>query len=400
MSAAALARTTTAAVPKGRDGIIAVVHDEVTLEAVQGIVRESQLDDELILEDTLDAALQRVRAGAAPRILLLDITGSTDPIVEMSAARSVGGTHLKILGLGTVNDVALFRDLLSAGADDYLAKPVDWDALAAALARRTSADGGPGTGGLGEVVAVIGSRGGIGTTTTAVSCAWLLSEQQEASTVLLDLDLHFGTVALQLDIDPGSGLTDGLEQPSRIDAAYVEQAVVEVSETLSVLATEAAVAETLTIEAGAIDMLLFELRRKFAWVIVDLPRCITPAQRAVLGAASRVVVLCERSLAGLRDTMRLQKLVGESAPQAQIFLLDCAGRAAVPKAEFEKAIGQTLDGTLSYDAVSAGLATHTGKPLPTAAPKSPTVREIKQLVAALTGPDKAPKRGIFGFSRR
>src|SRR5262249_61910049 len=157
-----------------------------------------------------------------------------------------------------------------------------------------------------------------------------------------DSDLHVGTVALKLGTDPGSGLSDALEQPSRIDSLFVERAMVKVSENLRILAAEAAMAQPLAVDPGAIDVLLYELRRKFAWVVIDLPRWVTPTQRVVLGAASRVVILCERSLAGLRDTIRLQTLMREHAPQTQVLLVDAGAsgeRATVGKSEFEKARG-------------------------------------------------------------
>jgi pilus assembly protein CpaE len=385
-----------------REGIVAVLQDQATLDRVQNIIRELQLDDDLNLEPTLDAALRRIREGGTPRILILDVSDSTAPIAELSAARSVGGPDLKILALGTVNDVGLFRDLLAAGASDYLVKPVSREALAVGLEKRGgSSTGGPG-GGLGQVVAFIGSRGGVGVTTTAVSFAWLLSDRHKENTVLLDLDLHFGTVALNLDSDPGSGLCEALEQPSRIDALFVDRATVKVSDTLRILASEAAVAETLMIDAGAIDVLLYELRRKFAWVVIDLPRWVTPTQRVVLGAASKVVMLCERSLAGLRDTIRLQTLMREHAPQTQVVLVDAGAsgeRATVGKSEFEKAVGKPLDLVLSNDTKSTGAATNAGQPLPVAAPRSPVVREVEQLITTLAGAGEAPKRKLFGFPR-
>ncbi len=301
-----------------------------------------------------------------------------------------------------MNDVGLFRDLLAAGASDYLVKPVSREALAIGLEKRISTTSGGAGAGLGQVVAFIGSRGGVGTTTTAVACAWLLAEQHKEATVLLDLDLHFGTVALNLDSDPGSGLCEALEQPSRIDALFVDRATVKVSDTLRILAAEAAVAETLMIDAGAIDVLLYELRRKFSWVVIDLPRWVTPTQRVVLGAANRVVIMCERSLAGLRDYIRLQTLMREHAPQTQVMLIDAGAsgeRATVGKSEFEKAVGKPLDATLSHDAKSVGAATNAGQPLPVAAPRSPVVREIEQLIAALAGTGETQKRKLFGFSR-
>ena len=221
--------------------------------------------------------------------------------------------------------------------------------------------------------------------------------------MLVDLDLHFGTVALKLDVDPGSGLCEALEQPSRIDALFVERATVKVTDKLRVLAAEASVAETLIVDAGAIDVLLYELRRKFAWVVVDLPRWVTPTQRVVLGAASRVVIVCERSLAGLRDTIRLQTLLREHAPQSQVLLVEAGAtgeRAGIGRAEFEKAVGKKLDAVLSHDAKSAAAATNAGQPLPVAAPRSPVVREAERLAVALRGAGNRQKRKIFGLSLR
>ncbi|HEX5317715.1 MAG TPA: AAA family ATPase [Stellaceae bacterium] len=400
-SAAAVAASPPTGKKAEREGIVTILQDQATLDRVQSITRELQLDDELIVEPSLDSALGRVREGMQPRVLLLDLSDSAAPIAEISAARAVAGMEVKILALGTVNDVTLFRDLLAAGANDYLVKPPSRESLASAL-EKPQAGGGGGSGGLGQVIAFIGSRGGVGTTTVAVSCAWLLAEQHKQRTALVDLDLHFGTVALYLDTDPGSGLCEALEQPSRIDSLFVERAMVKVSDTLRILAAEAPVGDPQMIDTGAIDVLLYELRRKFAWVIIDLPRAVTPTQRVVLAAASRVVMVCDRSLSGLRDTIRLQTLIRERAPQTQLMLLDAGAtgdRAAVGKSEFEKAAGKTLDGAIPYDVKAAAAAANSGQPLPLAAPRSAITKELQSIAGTLAGPAEAPKKRKIGIGR-
>jgi pilus assembly protein CpaE len=383
-----------------REGVFAVLNEQSTIDRVQGVIRELQLDDELTVIDTLDAALQRIRSGSAPRILLLDLGESPAPIAEVSAARAVGGTDLKLVVLGTVNDVAMFRDLLSAGASDYLVKPSTRETLATVLEKRSAASGTTADG-LGQVIVFIGSRGGVGATTSAVSCAWLMAAERHERIALVDLDLHFGTVALKLDLDPGSGLYEALEQPSRIDSLFIERAMIKVSDNLRVLAAEASAAQHLAVDAGAIDMLLHELRRKFARVAVDLPRGASPMQRVVLAGASHVVVFCERTLAGLRDTIRLQALVREQAPQARLWLIEAGAsgeRALIGKSEFEKGIGKSLDAVLPYDPKAAGAAANSGQPLPVAAPRSGIVRELRQLTGLFAGPAQAaPKRRIFAL---
>jgi pilus assembly protein CpaE len=383
-----------------REGILAVISEPATIDRVQGVVRELQLDDELMIADTLDAALQRIRSGSLPRILLVDLSDSSAPIAEVSAARAVAGPDLKLVVLGAVNDVGLFRDLLSAGASDYLVQPSSRDALAAVLDKRSAAAGAT-PDGLGQVIVFIGSRGGVGTTTSAVASAWLLAEERSERVALLDLDLHFGTVALKLDLDPGGGLCEALEQPSRIDSLFIERAMIKVTDNLRVLAAEHSATQHLAIDAGAIDILLHELRRKFPRVAVDLPRGASPMQRVVLAAASHVVVLCERTLAGLRDTIRLQSLVREQAPQARLWLVEAGAtteRALISKGDFEKGIGRSLDARFSYDPKSAGAAANSGQPLAVAAPRSIVVRELRQLTALLAGPAQAaPKRRVFSL---
>ena len=225
-----------------------------------------------------------------------------------------------------------------------------------------------------------------------------LAEDRKERTALVDLDLHFGTVALKLDSDPGNGLCEALEQPSRIDSLFIERAMIKVSEkSAHILAAEAAGRrEPQMVDTGAIDVLLYELRRKFAWVLVDLPRFVTPIHRVVLSTASRAILLCERSLAGLRDTIRIQALLREQAPQTRLILLDSGAhgdRATVGKGEFEKAVGKPFDATLSYDPKAAGAAANAGQPLPMAAPRSAYTKEINQLILNFAGaPAEAKKR--------
>jgi len=102
-----------------REGVLAVTRDEATLDRLEGVIRELQLDDELSIADTPDLALHRIRSGLAPRIVLLDLTDLPAPIAEIGAVRAMGGADLALVGLGTVNDVTLYRDLLAAGANDW-----------------------------------------------------------------------------------------------------------------------------------------------------------------------------------------------------------------------------------------------------------------------------------------
>jgi pilus assembly protein CpaE len=373
-----------------RLGVVAIVRDQVTLDRIRDVVRELQLDDELSFAATLDVTLRRIHEGQRPRVLVIDVSNSSAPMADISAARVVGGADLKLVALGSLNDVGLFRSLMAAGASDYLVMPPNREALSLLLEKPRLKSGG--AGGLGRVIVFIGSRGGVGTTAAAISCAWVLAEERTERTALIDLDLNFGTIALQLDIDPTHGLCEALEQPSRIDSLFVQGVMIRVTDNLRTLAAEASIATPQHVDPGAIDMLFYELRRQFAWTLVDLPRVVTPTQRVVLATASHVVVLCERSLAGLRDTMRLQAIVREQAPQSQLLLIETGAHVSIGKRQFEKAAGVSFSGSLSYDPRAADAAVNAGKPLPLGAPHSAYARDVQQLIIKIAGAAEPLKR--------
>src|SRR3546814_3797512 len=101
----------------------------------------------------------------------------------------------KVIGIGSVNDIAVYRDIVDSGACDYLVKPVTEKALVSALNRTEE---------LQQVnvvetapeekarIAVIGSRGGVGSSTFAVNLAWILAEERKYKTTLIAPDLEFG----------------------------------------------------------------------------------------------------------------------------------------------------------------------------------------------------------------
>src|SRR3546814_339679 len=111
--------------------------------------------------------------------------------------------------------------------------------------------------------AVIGTRGGVGASTLATSLAWLMSAKGGRLTALLDLDVHFGTGALAMDLEPGRGLTDAIENPSRIDGLFIERAMVKASEKLAILSAEAPISQPMMTDGAAFYQLQEEFRSAF-----------------------------------------------------------------------------------------------------------------------------------------
>ena len=198
-----------------------------------------------------------------------------------------------VIAAGQVNDVRLYRDLVASGIQDYLLKPFSVDQMRDALAHAQMTIAGPRiTEAAVErphlTTAVIGVRGGVGASSIASSIAWLFGEKGRRSTALLDLDVHFGTGALALDLEPGRGLTDAIENPSRIDGLFIERAMVKANDKLAVLSAEAPINQPLTSDGAAFFQLQEEMRQAFECTVIDLPRsdadpASAPAQRRADG---------------------------------------------------------------------------------------------------------------------
>jgi pilus assembly protein CpaE len=218
-----------------------------------------------------------------------------------------------------------------------------------------------------SATAVIGTRGGCGATSIATSLAWLMGERQGRTTALLDLDVHFGTGALALDLEPGRGLTDAIENPSRIDGLFIERAMVRASERLAVLSAEAPINAPMTGDGAAFYQLQEEIRGAFECTITDLPRQMLVQHPHLIADMQVAVLVTELTLAAARDTIRILSWFKSNAPQTQIVIL--ANKMPQPalleisRKEFEGSIERPLDFVVPFEPKLAAQAAKLGKPM-------------------------------------
>jgi pilus assembly protein CpaE len=217
------------------------------------------------------------------------------------------------------------------------------------------------------MAAVIGVRGGVGASTIATSLAWLLGEKANRSTALLDLDVHFGTGALALDLEPGRGLTDAIENPSRIDGLFIERAMVRANERLSVLSAEAPINQPLVTDGTAFFALQEEMRNAFESTVLDLPRHMLIQYPHLVHDAHVAVVCAELTLAATRDTIRVLAWLKSNAPQTKVVVVangvPSGGALEISRKDFEQSIERPVDIVFPYDAKLAAQAAKLGKPL-------------------------------------
>ncbi len=378
-----------------RDPFVAYVCDETTAESMRPVIAELGWSVEKICKGGLRNAVQTLSVSASPQILFVDLAESGDPLSDINGLAEVCEPGTVVIAAGQVNDVRLYRDLLASGIQDYLLKPLHPDMLRecftqaqAMLNAPKPAD--PGVDRPHFSAAIIGARGGVGASTVATSLAWLLSSKEGRSTALLDLDVHFGTGALALDLEPGRGLTDAIENPSRIDGLFIERAMVKASEKLAVLSAEAPINSPMLTDGTAFYQLQEEMRTAFECTVIDLPRGMLVQHPSLVGDVQTAVVVTELTLAAARDTIRILSWLKANAPNTAVHVVvnrmpAASGQLEITRKDFETSIERKVDWTLPLDQKLAAQAAKLGKPLAEAGKNSKTVAPLVDLAGALAG---------------
>lgn len=351
-----------------RDAFHAFVCDDNSFDVVRSIAIEMGWPPEKVHKGGLRNAVQTLSVSASPQILFVDMSESGDPLNDINGLAEVCEPGTVVIAAGQVNDVRLYRDLVASGIQDYLLKPFGPDQFRETVVQAQAVFAAPRNDAAIErphmTVAVIGTRGGAGSSTTATSLAWLLSEKAKRLTALLDLDVHFGTGALAMDLEPGRGLTDAIENPSRIDGLFIERAMVRASDKLALLSAEAPISQPMMTDGGAFYQLQEEMRSAFECSIIDLPRAVLIQHPHLMNDVNVAVVVTELTLAAARDSIRILSWLKSNAPQTRVLVV--ANRVhpsalEISRKDFEQSIERKIDVVVPFDARIASQAAKLGK---------------------------------------
>lgn len=355
-----------------RDPFVAYVCDDSAADSIRPIAAEMGWSPEKVMRGGLRAAIQNLAVSASPNILLVDLSETADPLNEINSLAEVCEPGTVVIATGVTNDVRLYRDLVASGIQDYLLKPFHPDQLRDAFAQAQAVFNAPkhvenAVDRPHLMMAVMGARGGVGASTVAASLAWLFGDKDQRSTALLDLDVHFGTDALALDLEPGRGLTDAIENPSRIDGLFLERALVRVNDKLAVLSAEAPINQPLITDGSAFFQLQEEIRASFECTVIDLPRHMLVQHPMLVQDLNSVVLVTEITLAAARDCIRFLAWFKSHAPQASVILVankvHSTGVPELSRKDFEASIERKIDFVIPYDPKLAAQAAKLGKPL-------------------------------------
>jgi pilus assembly protein CpaE len=336
----------------------------------------------------LTAAVEAYQSSPTPNVIILetehrneDILGGLDQLANYCDA----GTRVVVIG--RMNDVTLYRELVRRGVSDYLIAPVGTLQVVRAICGLFSA---PDAKPVGRIIAVVGAKGGVGASTVAHNIAFSISRDLALDAVVTDLDLAFGTAGLDFNQDPPQGIAEAVFSPDRIDTAFVDRLLAKCTDHLSLLAAPATLDRVYDFGADAFDSIFDSLRATVPCVVLDVPHQWTGWSKQTLIGSDDILIVASPDLANLRNAKNLYDFLKGARPNDRLPRY-CLNQVGVPKrpeikaADFAKALEDEPVAIIPFEPQLFGAAANNGQMIAEISASHRTAEIFQQLAQQLTG---------------
>lgn len=235
-----------------------------------------------------------------------------------------------------------------------------------------------------SMLAIMGARGGLGSTTLAVNYAWLIAKMFQFKTCLLDFDFYYGDINLHFNKAPNHGLSQALINAQRLDELFVNRLTIEITEHLYLLSANHDFDQPIHYTNDAMIEFTNHIRNYFGLCILDIPHghIITP--NSIVTRTNHICIVAELSVAALRDTARLIAALKQYAPMSTYSLTvikhPSAKSAELTTVQFEEGLEHPIDHFIPFDKTVALTAHNLGEPLAISKPKHKIIQSIQRLV--------------------
>jgi pilus assembly protein CpaE len=334
------------------------------------------------------AAIDYFTGQVTPNLLLVETRLSGQAALEeLDSLAEVCDPSTKVIVIGRVNDVELYRELMHRGASEYLVAPLDPLRLIEVISG-LYAD--PAGSPIGRTVVFVGARGGVGSSSLAHNVGWCIAEEIKINATIVDFDLPFGTLGLDYDDDPGQGVFDALSAPERLDETLLDRLLVKRSDTLSLFTAPSMLDQSFETPLESFESVLDAVRRTAPYVIVDLPHSWEPWVKATLIGADDIVIAATPDLSSLRNAKNLidvlrQNRPNDAPPKLVLNQTGVPRRPEIPLKDFAETIGFPPAAVLPFDPALFGAASNNGKMLAETGIKSPVIDGLRALTMAIAG---------------
>jgi len=340
------------------------------------------------------AATEAYRSAPTPNVIVLESDGRNDLLGGLDQLATVCDAGTRVVVIGRINDVSLYRELVRRGVSDYVLAPVGAIDVVRSICNLFSA---PEAKAVGRIIAVVGAKGGVGASTISHNVAWAIARDLAMDAVVADLDLAFGTAGLDYNQDPPQGIADAVFSPDRVDTAFIDRLLSKCTDHLSLLAAPATLERVYDFGTDAFDAIFDTLRSTMPCIVLDIPHQWSGWTKRALIGADDILIVAAPDLANLRNTKNLFDLLKAARPNDRPPLY-CLNQVGVPKrpeiaaAEFAKAIESQPVVSIPFEPQIFGAAANNGQMIAEISANHKSIEMFLQIAQRLTGRSETKKQ--------
>jgi len=341
------------------------------------------------------AAVEAYRTAPTPNVILLETEGRGDILSGLDQLASVCDAGTRVVVIGRINDVTLYRELVRRGVSDYVIAPVGPIDIVRSVCNLFTT---PEAKAVGRIIAVVGAKGGVGASTIAHNVAWAIARDLALDSVVADLDLAFGTAGLDYNQDPPQGIADAVFSPDRVDTAFLDRLLSKCTDHLNLLAAPASLDRVYDFGTDAFDAIFDTLRTTMPCIVLDVPHQWSGWTKRALVGADDILIVAAPDLANLRNAKNMFDTLKAARPndRAPIYCLNQVGipkRPEIKAGEFAKAIESDPIVSIPFEPQIFGSAANNGQMIAEISASHRTADMFLQIAQRLTGRGDSKKSG-------
>ena len=332
------------------------------------------------------AAVAHYQESPTPNLIIIESGLERDEMLyQLDSLAECCDAGTKVLVVGVLNDVLLYRELLRRGVSEYLVAPLSPLQLMEAISNLYND---PESDPVGNTVAFIGAKGGVGSSTICHNVAWTMSELMNTEVVIADLDLAFGTTGLDFNQDPVQGIADALASPERLDDQLLDRLLTKCTDHLSIFAAPVILDRDYDISPDGCEMVIDIVRQNVPYVVVDLPNAWSDWSKRILTQADEVVITAVPDLANLRNAKNIVDLLksartNDGPPHLVINMANLPKRPEIGVKEFCQSLDLDATAIIEFDSENFGQAANNGQMVEELSKKIKAVQSFHTLAAQI-----------------
>ncbi|MBT5374076.1 MAG: AAA family ATPase [Rhodospirillaceae bacterium] len=336
-----------------------------------------------------------------PDLLIIESTSKGDDFYdELAALADVCDPGSKVILIGAQNDISLYRELVHQGVSQYFFGTVTSDDLRAAVAESLKDESDARSA---RVISFYGVRGGVGSSVLACNTAYELSRTFNEDVVVVDLDIPFGTAALNFNIQPRQTVADALSQTGRLDDVIIERILEDCTKDVKILASPASLGSGVQINIEDLDKVMKFVVQMASYVIIDVPHVWQSWVHELLSDSNEVVLVALPDLCNLRDSKNLVEILspkrGVDAPMRVVLSrVGEAKKTELSAKDFKDVLGIEPVVSVPHDPATFGAALNNGDMISRVGEKTKAAEAIIQIAKVVSAKTTASDAGSkFSF---